>query len=124
MVDGEHMEAVRFQERIHPKLIVAQLMHRVGLQNHWLHRICARCLVQLSYAIGVAKPLSVYVDTYGTNKVSMNEIYSKIDSNFDLRPGLIRKELQLRRPIYNKTAAYGHFGRSDNDFLWEKPKRM
>lgn len=86
--------------------------------------LCSRCLVQLSYAIGVAKPLSVYVDTYGTNKVSMNEIYSKIDSNFDLRPGLIRKELQLRRPIYNKTAAYGHFGRSDNDFLWEKPKRM
>merc|ERR1711866_21425 len=86
--------------------------------------LCSRCLVQLSYAIGVAKPLSVYVDTYGTNKVSMNTIYQKIDSNFDLRPGLIRKSLQLRRPIYNKTAAYGHFGRSDNDFLWEKPKRM
>merc|ERR1719278_717968 len=86
--------------------------------------LCARCLVQLSYAIGVAKPLSVFVDTYGTNKVSMNEIYTKIDSNFDLRPGLIRKALKLRRPIYNKTAAYGHFGRMDADFLWEKPKQM
>merc|ERR1711874_659359 len=70
---------------------------------------CHRCLVQLSYAIGVAKPLSVYVDTYGTNKVSMEEIYRLIDSNFDLRPGMIRKALRLRRPIYNKTSAYGHF---------------
>lgn len=86
--------------------------------------LCSRCLVQLSYAIGVAKPLSVYVDTYGTNKVEMNEIYAKIDSNFDLRPGLIRKALKLRRPIYNKTAAYGHFGRTDADFLWEQPKLM
>merc|ERR1711994_696152 len=85
---------------------------------------CHRCLVQLSYAIGVAKPLSVYVDTYGTNKVSMDEIYRLIDSNFDLRPGMIRKALKLRRPIYNKTAAYGHFGRSDADFMWEHPKAL
>ena len=85
---------------------------------------CHRCLVQLSYAIGVAKPLSVYVDTYGTNKVSMEEIYRLIDGNFDLRPGMIRKALNLRRPIYNKTAAYGHFGRADADFLWEKPKAL
>jgi len=85
---------------------------------------CHRCLVQLSYAIGVAKPLSVYVDTYGTNKVSMEEIYRLIDSNFDLRPGMIRKALRLRRPIYNKTAAYGHFGRNDADFLWEQPKAL
>merc|ERR1711951_327981 len=85
---------------------------------------CHRCLVQLSYAIGVAKPLSVYVDTYGTNKVSMEEIYRLIDSNFDLRPGMIRRALKLRRPIYNKTAAYGHFGRTDADFLWEKPKLL
>merc|ERR1712088_841765 len=85
---------------------------------------CHRCLVQLSYAIGVAKPLSVYVDTYGTNKVSMEEIYRLIDRNFDLRPGMIRKALRLRRPIYNKTAAYGHFGRSDADFMWEHPKAL
>ena len=85
---------------------------------------CHRCLVQLSYAIGVAKPLSVYVDTYGTNKVSMDEIYRLIDTNFDLRPGMIRKALRLRRPIYNKTAAYGHFGRNDADFMWEQPKML
>lgn len=84
--------------------------------------LCARCLVQLSYAIGVAKPLSVYVDTYGTHKVDMKRINEAVDKHFDLRPGMIRKELQLRRPIYHKTAAYGHFGRSDPDFLWEKPK--
>lgn len=87
-------------------------------------QMCSRCLVQLSYAIGVAKPLSVYVDTYGTHKVSMQRIYSTIDDNFDLRPGMIRKALRLRRPIYNKTAAYGHFGRSDPDFSWEQPKQL
>merc|ERR1712079_298704 len=87
-------------------------------------RKCHRCLVQLSYAIGVAHPLSVYVDTYGTNKVSMEEIYRLIDRNFDLRPGMIRKALRLRRPIYNKTAAYGHFGRMDADFTWEQPKAL
>merc|ERR1712176_1564077 len=86
--------------------------------------LCSRCLVQLSYAIGVAKPLSIYVDTYGTNKCNMDKIYKIIDNNFDLRPGLIREELKLRRPIYNKTAAYGHFGRDDQDFLWEQPKKL
>jgi len=86
--------------------------------------LCARCLVQLSYAIGVAKPLSVYVDTYDTNKVEMKRIYEAIDKNFDLRPGIIRKELKLRRPIYQKTAAYGHFGREEPEFLWEQPKNL
>lgn len=86
--------------------------------------LCGRCLVQLSYAIGVAKPLSVFVDTYGTNKASMDDIYKAIDANFDLRPGVIRKELKLRRPVFNKTAAYGHFGRDDPDFTWEQPKRL
>jgi len=86
--------------------------------------LCARCLVQLSYAIGVAKPLSIYVDTYDTNKVPIGSIYQAIDRHFDLRPGIIRKELRLRRPIYSKTACYGHFGRDDPDFLWEKPKNL
>jgi len=88
------------------------------------NNLCSRCLVQLSYAIGVAKPLSVYVDTYGTNKVNMDKIYKAIDDNFDLRPGLIRKNLKLQRPIFNKTAAYGHFGRNDQDFAWEQPKKL
>jgi len=86
--------------------------------------LCARCLVQLSYAIGVAKPLSIYVDTYDTNKVPIGSIYQAIDRHFDLRPGIIRKELRLRRPIYSKTACYGHFGRDDPDFLWEKAKNL
>ena len=86
--------------------------------------LCARCLVQLSYAIGVAKPLSIYVDTYDTNKVPIGSIYQAIDRHFDLRPGIIRKELRLCRPIYSKTACYGHFGRDDPDFLWEKAKNL
>jgi len=86
--------------------------------------LCDRCLVQLSYAIGVSKPLSVFVDTYGTEKVSMDTIYKLIDENFDLRPGMIRKQLELRRPIYSPTAAYGHFGRSEAGFTWEQPKRL
>jgi S-adenosylmethionine synthetase len=86
--------------------------------------LCSRCLVQVSYAIGVAKPLSVFIETYGTEKKTKEEIYQIIEKNFDLRPGVIRKELDLRRPIYSKTASYGHFGREDPDFLWEKPKKL
>ena len=86
--------------------------------------LCNRCLVQLSYAIGVAKPLSVFVDTYGTEKVSMDRIYQLIDENFDLRPGVLRKTLKLRRPIYSATAAYGHFGRDEPGFTWEQPKKL
>jgi len=84
--------------------------------------LCKRCLVQVSYAIGVAKPLSVFVDTYGTESRSMEEIYEIINNNFDLRPGIIRRELQLLRPGYARTAAYGHFGRSE--FTWEQPKQL
>jgi len=83
-----------------------------------------RCLVQVSYAIGVAKPLSVYVDTYGTGKKSDTEILEIINKNFDLRPGCIIRDLKLRRPIYEKTAYFGHFGRNDPDFLWEHPKQL
>jgi len=86
--------------------------------------LCNRCLVQLSYAIGVAKPLSIFVDTFGTNKISMDKLYKIIDDNFDLRPGIIRKVLNLRRPIFSKTAAYGHFGRMQPEFLWEQPKQL
>jgi len=86
--------------------------------------LCSRCLVQVSYAIGVAKPLSIFLETYGTEKKTKDELYDIIDKNFDLRPGIIRKELNLLRPIYAKTAAYGHFGRDDPDFLWEKPKKL
>jgi S-adenosylmethionine synthetase len=81
-----------------------------------------RVLVQVSYAIGVAEPLSVYVNTYGTGKKSDDELLALIHKNFDLRPGAIIRELDLRRPIYEKTAYHGHFGRNDPDFTWETPK--
>lgn len=78
-----------------------------------------KCEVQLAYAIGIAKPVSVLVDTFGTNKVSEEAISNAIDKVFDLRPASIIKELGLRRPIYKKTAAYGHFGRTDVELPWE-----
>ncbi|MBE3102022.1 MAG: methionine adenosyltransferase [Firmicutes bacterium] len=79
-----------------------------------------KCEIELAYAIGVAKPVSVLVDTYGTNKVAEDLIVELIDKNFDLRPAAIIKSLDLRRPIYRQTAAYGHFGRLDLDLPWEK----
>ncbi|PVU85341.1 hypothetical protein BB559_007078 [Furculomyces boomerangus] len=84
--------------------------------------LARRCLVQVSYAIGVAKPLSIHVDTYGTGTKSSAEILDIINKNFDLRPGVIVKELDLSNPIYQKTACYGHFGRQE--FSWEKPKEL
>lgn len=84
--------------------------------------LCRRCLVQVSYAIGIAEPMSLFVDTYGTGIKSDAEILEIIKNNFDLRPGKIITELDLRRPIYFKTARFGHFGREDPDFTWEKPK--
>ena len=78
-----------------------------------------RCEVQLSYAIGVARPLSINVETFGTGKIDDLKIAEVIDEHFDLRPGAIIRDLDLRRPIYRKTAAYGHFGREDADFTWE-----
>jgi len=85
-------------------------------------KLARRVLVQISYAIGVAEPLSLYVDTYGTG--DDRECEAIIKKNFDLRPGVIMKELKLTRPIYAKTACYGHFGRDDADFTWEIPKTL
>jgi len=84
--------------------------------------LAARALIQISYAIGIAKPLSVHVDTYGTGTISDEEILAIVLRNFDLRPGVLSQALQLRRPIYQKTASGGHFGRNDPDFTWETPK--
>ena len=79
-----------------------------------------RIEIQLSYAIGVARPTSIYVDTFGTGKLQDEEIAEIIEKNFDLRPAGIIRMLDLRRPIYKQTAAYGHFGRLDLDLPWEK----
>lgn len=84
--------------------------------------LCRRVLVQLSYAIGVAKPLSIYLNSYGTGTLSDSALLDIVNKNFDLRPGVIVKELDLKRPIYQKTAAYGHFGRSE--FPWEQVRKL
>ena len=89
--------------------------------------LCHRVLVQLSYAIGVSHPLSIFVDSYTTSKRSGktdNELTEIVKKNFDFRPGCIIRDLQLRRPFLKKTAAYGHFGREDPDFTWETPKTL
>ena len=76
--------------------------------------------IELAYAIGVAKPVSIAVDTFGTGKVSEDKLVEIVRKHFDLRPAGIIKMLDLRRPIYKQTAAYGHFGRHDLDLPWEK----
>ena len=82
--------------------------------------IAKKCEVQLAYAIGVAKPVSILINTFGTGKISDEEITKLVENNFDLRPAAIIKNFDLRRPIYKQTAAYGHFGRDDLDLPWEK----
>ena len=82
--------------------------------------LAERCQVQVAYAIGVAHPVSVMVDCAGTEKIGLDAIESLIGEHFDLRPAAILRDLDLRRPIYGKTAAYGHFGRNDHDFTWER----
>ena len=82
--------------------------------------LAQRCEIQVSYAIGVAEPTSVMVDTFGTGKLSDKKLEEIVRENFDLRPAGIIKMLDLRRPIYKQTAAYGHFGRNDLDLPWEK----
>src|SRR5205085_5495158 len=79
-----------------------------------------RAEVQVAYAIGVARPVSVMVETFGTEKIGRARILDRISEHFDLRPGAFRQYLRLHRPIYQKTAAYGHCGRDDHDFTWER----
>jgi S-adenosylmethionine synthetase len=78
------------------------------------------CLIQVAYAIGIAEPVSIHVNTYGTGRIPDMELEKVISKNIDMTPRGIIKRLNLRRPIYRKTAAYGHFGRNDKDFTWEK----
>jgi S-adenosylmethionine synthetase len=82
-----------------------------------------RCQIQVAYAIGVAHPLSVLVETFGTEAVPVARIEELIREHFDLRPAAILRDLDLRRPIYTQTAAYGHFGRTGADFTWESTDR-
>uniref|UniRef100_A0A8C5HWE5 S-adenosylmethionine synthase n=1 Tax=Gouania willdenowi TaxID=441366 RepID=A0A8C5HWE5_GOUWI len=85
-------------------------------------KLCRRVLVQVSYAIGVAHPLSISLFTYGSSQKTESELLHIVNKNFDLRPGVIVRELNLKRPIYQQTASYGHFGRPE--FSWEQPKKL
>jgi S-adenosylmethionine synthetase len=85
--------------------------------------LAERCEIQVAYAIGVAHPLSINVETFGTGTISDDKIVELISKNFDLRPGAIIRDLDLRKPIYQQVAAYGHFGRDDLDLTWERTDR-
>ena len=92
---------------------------RYAAKNVVAAGLADKCEIQLAYAIGVAKPVSILVDTFGTGKVDDEKIAELVEKNFDLRPAAIIRDLDLRRPIYRQTAAYGHFGRTDIDLPWE-----
>ena len=98
----------------------ATYMARYVAKNVVAAGLADRFTIQLSYAIGVARPISIYIDTHGTGKVDEEKLLKVINEIFDFRPGAIIRDLNLLRPIYRKTAAYGHFGRNDDDFTWEK----
>ncbi|MBS3134004.1 methionine adenosyltransferase [Candidatus Woesearchaeota archaeon] len=95
-------------------------MCRYIAKNIVAAKLADKCEIQVAYAIGVAKPVSIFVNTFGTGKISDDKITELIEKNFSLKPGDIIKHLNLKRPIYRKTAAYGHFGRMENEFTWEK----
>lgn len=94
-------------------------MARYVAKNIVAAGLADKCLIQVAYAIGVAEPVGIYIDTYGTNKITEDKILELIKKHFDFKPKQIIDKLNLRRPIYRKTASYGHFGRDDKDFTWE-----
>ena len=101
----------------------ASYMARYIAKNIVAAELAQRCEVQVAYAIGVARPVSLMVETFGTGKLPDMEISRLVEAEFDLRPGAFRRYLDLHRPIFQKTAAYGHFGREDDDFTWERTDR-
>ena len=98
----------------------ASYMARYIAKNIVAAGLAEKCEVQLAYVIGVAEPVSIFIDTFGTGKIENGKLVELVRKNFRLKPGQIIADLKLRRPIYEKTAAYGHFGREDPDFTWEK----
>lgn len=102
----------------------AAYMARYTAKNVVAAGLADRCQIQVAYAIGVAEPVGLYVDTFGTSKISEEKILELIKKHFDFRPKEIIKKLDLKKPIFRKTAAYGHFGRSDKDFAWEKTDKV
>ena len=121
------MVAAPLAVRIQPRWIGLLRMLRWVAKNVVAGGLADKCVVQLSYAIGVAKPMSIFVDTSGTGTVSDDKLAAAIDQVFDLTPKGIRTALGLNKPIYQRTAAYGHFGReadADGGFSWEKTDRV
>jgi len=102
----------------------ASYMARYIAKNIVAAEMAKKCEVQLAYAIGVAQPVSVMINTYGTSRIPPDRIAEIVQKQFDLRPKAIITHLDLLRPIYKKTAVYGHFGRSDSDFTWEKTDKV
>ncbi len=101
----------------------ASYMARHIAKNVVAADLADKCEIQIAYAIGIARPVSVLINTFGTHRIPEEDILTIIDQHFDLRPAQIIKYLDLRRPIYRKTAAYGHFGRNEPEFTWEKTDR-
>jgi len=87
-------------------------------------KVMTRCLIELSYVIGIAQPISLYIDDFGTCKIPLEELETVVRHNFDMRPAMIAEQLDLKKPRFLKTAAYGHFGRNDPSFTWEQPKKL
>jgi S-adenosylmethionine synthetase len=102
----------------------AAYMARYIAKNIVASGIADQCEIQIAYAIGIAKPVSLLINTFQTEKVSIEKIYEAVNIHFDLRPSEIIKALDLKRPIFKKTAAYGHFGREDESFTWEKTDKI
>lgn len=102
----------------------ASYMARYVAKNIVAAELADKCEVQIAYAIGVAEPVSLMVNTFGTGKIPEERIEDIVRKNFDLRPGAIIKDLNLKRPIYRKTSVYGHFGRNDPDFTWERTDKI
>ncbi len=102
----------------------ASYMARYTTKNIIAAGLADKCEIQVSYAIGESEPLSLNIDCFGTEKISIDKLYNGVIQVFDFRPGIIIKDLDLKRPIYKKTAAYGHFGRDEPDFTWEKIDRI
>ncbi|MGM9638360.1 MAG: methionine adenosyltransferase domain-containing protein, partial [Butyricicoccaceae bacterium] len=98
----------------------AAYMARYAAKNIVAAGLAQRCEIELAYAIGVAHPVSIFVETFGTGAVSQERLVQAVTDNFDMRPAAIIEHLGLRRPIYRQTAAYGHFGRDDLDLPWER----
>ena len=105
---------------LHTLTLIILITCFIVAKNIVAAKLAARCQVQIAYAIGVAKPVSVLIDTFGTAKVAEDAISRAVLEHVDLRPAAIIRRFDLRRPIYRQTATYGHFGRPDLELPWEK----